>query len=51
VQVVFAAEALKHIVFMLPNALNQVTGHADVKSPSGLIGQYINEWNFHWHLH
>jgi hypothetical protein len=47
VQVVFAAETLKYIVFVLPDALNQVTGDAHLKGALRLVGQHVNEWIFH----
>ena len=47
VQMVFTAETLKNIVFVLPDALNQVTGDAHIKGAMWLVGQEIDKWGFH----
>ena len=44
---VFAAEALKYMVFVLPNSFDQVTGDTHIQSAIWLVGQDINEWGFH----
>ena len=44
---VFTAKTLKYIVFVLPDALNQVTGDAHIKGAMWLVGQEIDKWGFH----
>jgi hypothetical protein len=39
---VLVAKAIEDIVFMLPNAPNQIAGHADIERTVGTVGQQIN---------
>ena len=44
---VFTAETLKNVVFMLPNSFDQVAGDAHIKCALRFVGQEIDIGGFH----
>jgi hypothetical protein len=47
VDVVLVAKAIEDVVFVLPHALDQVAGHADIQRAVGSVGQQVNAGLFH----
>ena len=50
VDLVLFGESRDQLIFVFPDSLDQVAGHADVEGAIALAGEDVDGWLFHWGL-